>query len=628
MNRKQTTGLTGVVAIMVLSLMVVLPQTTAQEPSEPFVEVDGNENTVQTARHAFKVADTGLPEQILIKPVKSELPLGARENENDVGAQELRRIGRGPQLRAPMQLRATVKGQKAEVKVQEAASRTGQGAGAWTYTSSFSTGPVDVNLELTYRYDGALFGTVTYSGDGTEIDNLQLEMPVAGPVSLAYSGTRAGKSGIAATKGLDASVPGGTDQVVWKNTTAAKERGAGQAFANYLFFGSPDRGFTWMSSGGDGWQTDDSAPMMELARNENGAVTWRVKLVNQKTVLEGEHEVSFGLMVHPARPPESNRRKKQWLSWPVDRSPDTIRPDGLSLQKRTELLGRDTTVTGALAGGALEAVSAYRELNGAAGADLSSPEEDTIDLYPNSLFTVFSGTYTGQTTRIRSNIGETIEAGDNPAFDRQILGRALLHDIGVAPDGVTQPIQYVRLVKELKSFGFFKPSSTEVLPYWRNGEFIRYGEEYKAQSRFALSKDNPTAGVYVTVYRRPREDGGYKALIVLMNTRDESIRERLHILQPERIFGGQNQLTWRNIVSQLDFSGTDGLTESTSVQLGPSDWRKGKVLGSVKDKMALKDLEEDGTVLSAPKQPSGAEIYGPVFIRAHDYRILYGYSGK
>ncbi len=596
----------------------------AQQPSKPFKALEGGETTVETVRHQFELAETGLPKQIRIKPVKRELPLEARENPDQVANQVLQRRGRGSQLRSPVTLQATVKGQKAGVKVSDAAERVEKSNGQWTYESSFTTGPVSVDLTARYRYDGTIVGTISYSGDGTAIDSLELEMPVAGPVSLAWNGVRTGKQGIESTSGLQATLSPETDKVVWTNTSdRAKNRGSKGSFVGYFFFGSPDRGFTWMSPGGNGWQTDDSKPMMEVERDENGLVTWRVKLVNSKTNLSGSHEVNFSIQVHPARPPEPNRRKNQWLSWPVDKSPEQKAPSDLSV----DALDGSSEVSGALSGGVLEPTSTYRELSGAAGANMNSAEKDTIDLYENSLFTVFAGTYTGQTTRVRANVSDVIGAGDNPAFDRHVLGRALIHDIGVAPQSIVQPIQYVRLVRELKEFGFFKEKGTEVLPYWRNDEFVRYGEEYGKKSRFALSKENPTAGVYVTVYRRPLKDGGYKALFVLMNTRDESIRERLHVLKPQRIFGGGNQLTWPDIVRDLDFSGTDGAQGTSPWADRPSDWRKSKILGSVEG-MALKDLEEDGTVLASEKQPSSGEIYGPVFIRPHDYRILYGYSSQ
>ncbi|MBS3763733.1 MAG: hypothetical protein KGZ25_10575, partial [Planctomycetes bacterium] len=105
--------------------------------------------------------------------------------------------------------------------------------------------------------------------------------------------------------------------------------------------------------------------------------------------------------------------------------------------------------------------------------------------------------------------------------------------------------------------------------------------------------------------------------------RDEDIRERFYILDAERIYGGKNKLKLVDIVKKVDFSGVPG----------DSDWRRGKVVGSAGGSrkslgFALQDLESEGGVRAAPNQPPDAESYGPLFVRAHNYRIIYGHGGK
>ena len=63
-------------------------------------------NAVQTSKHTLTLAPSGLPEQIEIKADRSELSLEQRQNRAAPSKVELRAIGRGPQLRAPVRIEA------------------------------------------------------------------------------------------------------------------------------------------------------------------------------------------------------------------------------------------------------------------------------------------------------------------------------------------------------------------------------------------------------------------------------------------------------------------------------------------------------------------------------------------
>ena len=55
-----------------------------------------------------------------------------------------------------------------------------------------------------------------------------------------------------------------------------------------------------------------------------------------------------------------------------------------------------------------------------------------------------------------------------------------------------------------------------------------------------------------------------------------------------------------------------------------SDWR---VTPQTRpDLGVLLDLETRGIVEQAPSKEKGLQVYGPVFIQPHDYRIIYGYG--
>lgn len=614
---------TAKIVPLVVCFVVAVASAAGPQAKEPFQPISGEGDALETVRHEFAISETGLPAQIEIKAAKQEIPPEKRNKPQEVSDRELLQIGRGKQLRSPMLLQATVEGKAAEIDLKKPAKLTDENADQRTYKARFQTGPVVVDLTMQYQCDGSMIGEIEYRAKGQRIDSLELILPLSGPVTLAWAGPRPGKKGIKSTRGLNPAVPGDLDKVVWDNTSDAKMRAANESFAGYLFFGSRDRGFTWICQNKKGWQIDSSQPMMTMKRDEAGALTWRAKLVNHPMNLKGKHRVKFGLMVHPARPRLEDRREKQWFQWPVKETPRQISPLEFSLADRQKAFAEKPEVLSALTGPALESCSPYMELTGQAGAAMISPEKDTVDLYPEPLFSVLAGSYTGLTTRIRPNVREVVAAGDNPAYDRQILGRALLHDIGASLQGMSQPVHYVRLLRILKDFGFFDAAQIEVLPYWQNGEYVRYGEQYEKEDAFEVTSENPASGVRVTVFRRPRDEGGYEALFVVMNERENDVRQRLYVLDPGRIFGGTNQFELADAAKGLDFSGVPD----------DSDWRRGKVIGAVKgrgkkSRMALKDLESGGAVRAPKNQPAGAEVYGPLFVRSHNYRILYGHGGK
>jgi hypothetical protein len=43
---------------------------------------------------------------------------------------------------------------------------------------------------------------------------------------------------------------------------------------------------------------------------------------------------------------------------------------------------------------------------------------------------------------------------------------------------------------------------------------------------------------------------------------------------------------------------------------------------------ALKDMEDDGLVKENRSKGRSAEVYGPVHVLAHDFRILYGHGAR
>ncbi|MDA0840361.1 MAG: hypothetical protein O3B01_27535 [Planctomycetota bacterium] len=263
------------------------------------------------------------------------------------------------------------------------------------------------------------------------------------------------------------------------------------------------------------------------------------------------------------------------------------------------------------------------------GATNRSFDVDILTQFPISLYKYWAHQFTGLVTRFQTDAVHAW-AGDDKRLDRQYMGIALTHDIGHEPNGphgaIQHPEQAVRLLKALKDFGYFEDENTEVIPYWRNGKIIRYGQPPEPGDAFALSTKNPLGQVYVTVYRRPLENQrGYKALIVILNGSEQTMRDQLYLAQPERIFGGPNRLTTGEILKDYDLS---FLPEN-------SDWGRKGLQGAV-DRLsdeftfnpaALRDLEDNGFVRQM-KSDGKIEVYGRIHIPRHDYRVFYGYGTK
>jgi len=235
------------------------------------------------------------------------------------------------------------------------------------------------------------------------------------------------------------------------------------------------------------------------------------------------------------------------------------------------------------------------------GAMIRAYEIDMITTYPNSLYRTMSMHFTGLITTLIADISPA-QPGDDKRFDRQRLGIALLNDIGVAPNGPHGTFhhkeQAVRLLDGLKTFGFFEDEGTELLPFWRNDSQVRLGDQPGEESR-----------VRVTVYRRALDEGnGYKAIFVILNESYGDIELPLSILDPATVLGGPNTLRVGEIMQR-----------TTVPEILQAAWTKA---GGRADRPALMDLETGGFIARTAGE---AEVYGPVFVPYHDYRVLYGH---
>ena len=603
-------------------LAVATPAALGAWPPYKPIEVKGNALT--TARHSFTVADSGLPAQVVIQPAKYEIRLEQRLRGRGGGSAP----GRGEQLRAPMRLVATIGGKDIDAeptgKVKIAPGETGV-----TCTSQVKAGNVTADLAVTYQPDGAMLIDVAYSGG--KVDRLALVIDVSGTVDIAYPGLPGSFDPAKAEFAkIDPSLPI-EGELLWANDA---QDGPAKGFVNYLYFGSLDRGFTWLCDKKDGFVLDDSA-MVRITRNEAGEVTFSAYLVNHAANIGGKKTASFALLTHPSRFKPANFRSQQWLDWPAARLAGVDGVQNTTLAARAKLMAHspkakglaDLPGLGALTAFSLESVGSVLEMRGNACAKLLSVEKDLAAVYPMALFGVCSGTFTGLPGRVSPNVGEVVTPGEALAPSRNVLGRALLHDIGVDVTGLEQPAEFLRVVKILEDFGALKGDGlTEVIPYWRGKGLVRYGEVFNPADAFELTAEDPMARVHVTTYRRPvmkdgRHTGEYKALFVVVNESDEPVRDRLFILDQARVYGKRIALTAKSVWSQMPFETVESLAT-------PCDWGEPTVTGRGSKMRALRDMEDNGAVAANRTRGRKGENFGPLFVPAHGMRILYGQGSR
>ena len=232
-----------------------------------------------------------------------------------------------------------------------------------------------------------------------------------------------------------------------------------------------------------------------------------------------------------------------------------------------------------------------------AGAEHRAFEVDMVTQFPISVYRYLSQSHSGLATAHMADATHA-EYGDDKRLDRQIIGRALLHDIGVTPVGPHGIIYHKedvnRLLTELTKFGYFDENNIEKLPYWRNQQTIKIGDKPSSESE-----------VYVSAYRRSLPEGnGYHALIVVMNESFDPVELPLHLLDEERLLCGPNTLKGKEVLGQ------------TKVHESLTDWWQ-KIASDSGNSTVLMDIESGDIVTRISEN-----TYGPIHIPYHDYRIF------
>ncbi len=586
-----------------LLIAAVAGSAQAAESLGP-VGIDGDAVTI--GRCAVTVGETGLPAQVSIRADRSELSLERRLEGGEPTRTELQFIGRGRRLRRPIRLEAVSGGKALSVDVVTPA-RLAEAEDGVEASSRLEVGSYAVDMSCTYRPDGSMTAQLTVS-DGAPEDLLRLVIEPVQPVDLAFRNLPAGEPGSHAPKELDARLPS-TEGVVWDSATQTADNHVRQ-----LYVGSADAGFSLLCPERPKLPVETSH--VTLARDDVRRLTWRTVLVSGTG-----GKARFALLVHPVRSRPADARRQAWLAFPDSTEPvGPVAGPALLRDAGTE------TPAAPVAGGmapqtpgylALASRAQYATMRGHAAADMVSKTKDNVALYPVSLFRALACGPTGLVARVRSNARDLPE-GDPRSLDRQVFGRALLHDVGVAPEGVRQPTEFFVVTRALREFGYFADDGlTEYIPYWRLDGIARYGEAFQPDGAFNLSEENPAANTYVSVFRRPYEvDGrrGIQAMFIVVNERDEPVRHRLYVLDLERVLGpGVQRLSGSAVVRELDYGKVPD----------DSDWRKEKIAPAFRKDYGLRDLENGGFVRASSNKGTTADIYGPLYIPAHDYRLVW-----
>jgi hypothetical protein len=587
-----------------------------------------------TPKHIFTIDDTGLPAQLEIRTIATDMPLALRASTNRPAAL-LRRIGRGPQLASPIRLEALVDKVTAVAKPDAPAAlqKTEEGVEA---TATWQAGGLKGRLRLVYAAGGSMTGQVTFDPKGVDLERLELVMEFSGPVDTAIAGNpvaAADGKPLPPQFGSLGSDPG----MLWCNGgTPAGDGTALKGRIQHFFLGNGDRGFTWLAGPADGFAINDKEPSMSVERNREGVTTWRIAMVNVSPK-SGERTAAFTLLTHPARTRAANTRREQWQPWA-----DKPAAPALDAAARMPL---SNTLVRADAGSVYEAFANRALLVGPAGGDAQSAAATLADRYPIGLFRYLCAPHTALGAQLRTDAAVLTTPAASPAPDRMAMGRALLHDIGMDVCGLANSVASARVAGALESFGYFSDDGrTEFLPYWRTTGIIRYGEESQAKDGFAVEVEDPTARTRVSAFIRP--DGAKrKALFVIVNEGTNEVRGQLYVQQPTYVFGGFNSLYVENIYSQLDFSHIPA----------DSDWASARVLMTVPSLISgntganlkkgmnparvvppLMDLESGGYVRLVdhgdPTKKYGPayavkeffEVYGPIHVPPRGMRLLYG----
>ncbi len=197
-------------------------------------------------------------------------------------------------------------------RIVEATKTRVSGEADWT------AGALSGTTRFVYDYDGLKTITLKLSPTETEIDRVQLVIPLRAaeawlmhPVTTGLRQHYAGRiptlspaEGPTMPKGA---VPGGR---VWESSKVPDRLNG--VFVPYIYLGGPERGICFAADNDRDWITDPNTPMMTLDR-QGDTVVLRLNLIARPARLTRERTITFSLQATPAKPmPEQPYNWRRW----------------------------------------------------------------------------------------------------------------------------------------------------------------------------------------------------------------------------------------------------------------------------------------------------------------------------
>ncbi len=206
-------------------------------------------------------------------------------------------------LAGPVRLDVT-QGGKVHTAAGPAPRFTGKKPTAVSGEADWTAGALSGTTRFTYDYDGMQTITLELAPTETEIERVQLVIPLKAseawlmhPVTTTLRHHFAGR------------IPTGEGQV-W-NSSKVPHRLNG-IFIPYIYVGGPERGICFAADNDRDWITDDNVPMLEIDR-DGDTVLLRLNLVAKPSRLDRVRTLTFALQATPAKPmPETPYNWRRW----------------------------------------------------------------------------------------------------------------------------------------------------------------------------------------------------------------------------------------------------------------------------------------------------------------------------
>ena len=254
-----------------LILLLVL-LTTTLAAGEAALRLDGR--SVVGPRQSIALAATGLPEQVTIPAAPGELLAPG----DDPAA-----VGRGPQLRGPVRLVATIAGKPVAAEAAAPLAAAAEG-GAVALRGELAAGAVRLAFSARYAADGAIALEVTPQGGACEALDLVVELAARPDLAIAGPVLDAAPRAYLAAETAPAAGAG----TVWSNLGGKGQRSVPGLPASW-FVGDGDRGLLVLPAGdAAAWGLDPAQPSLLLERDQAGAATARVR-----ALAEGRFALSY-----------------------------------------------------------------------------------------------------------------------------------------------------------------------------------------------------------------------------------------------------------------------------------------------------------------------------------------------